>query len=134
MKKQYIFLILLAIILYILYRIVSFTYQEHKMNSDIEFITQLNQEIKEKNRQAIEIIEYKKSKAYKNYILKSEQSFKNKGEKVVYLTTEQKYNKFTKEHLTPTQIESPDMQTHSIIDSMTIYQKWVYFIFQTDIR
>jgi len=69
---------MIGIILYISYLIITFSYKEYKINSHIEFITQLNHEIKEENKQANEIIEYKKSRAYKNKILKEQQSHKDK--------------------------------------------------------
>ena len=95
MKKQYIFLIMIAIILYIFYLIINFTYKEYKINSHIEYITKLNKDIKENIKKADSTIKYKKSKAYKNKILKQQQSLKNLWEIVIYLTSEQKYNKFT---------------------------------------
>jgi cell shape-determining protein MreC len=78
MKKQYVFLIMILIILYILYLILNKSYYEYKINSHIEAINSINNVIKEKIKTAKEIIEYKSSKAYKNKILKEQQSFKNK--------------------------------------------------------
>ena len=136
MKKEYIFLIMIVIILYISYLIITFTYKEYKINTHIEYITNLNNDIRERNKYALDIIEYKKSRAYKNKILKEQQSFKNKWEKVVYLTTEKKYNKFTKESfLKETSINNDNFKKDSsFLDSMTIYQKWIYFLFKKDLR
>jgi hypothetical protein len=61
MKKQYIFLITIWIILYLLYLIISFTYKEYKINSHIEYISELNKSIKEKISEAEKIITYKSS-------------------------------------------------------------------------
>ncbi|QFR39723.1 hypothetical protein A9Q91_05950 [Candidatus Gracilibacteria bacterium 28_42_T64] len=134
MKKQYIFLIMIAIILYILYLIGTFTYKEYKINGSIEYISKLNIEIKERNKLALEIIEYKKSKAYRNMILKQQLSFKNKGEKVVYLTSEQKYNKYVNEVL-PEEIDSLETNIEdNIVNGMTIFEKWIYFLFKIDTR
>ena len=135
MKKQYIFLIMIVIILYISYLIIVFTYEDYKTNSNIDYITTLNNEIKEKNKLALDIIKYKKSKAYRNKILKEQQSFKNKWEKVIYLTTEKKYNKFTKEVLPKEELTSAStIKKETFIDSMTVYEKWMYFLFKKDIR
>ncbi len=134
MKKQYIFLIMIAIILYILYLIGTFTYKEYKINWSIEYISKLNIEIKERNKLALEIIEYKKSKAYRNMILKQQLSFKNKWEKVVYLTSEQKYNKYVNEVL-PEEIDSLETNIEdNIVNGMTIFEKWIYFLFKIDTR
>jgi hypothetical protein len=78
MKKQYIFLVMILIILYISYLIVSFKFREYKINSNIEYIVKLNTELQEKIEIASNLIEYKTSKAYKNKILKEEQGYKNK--------------------------------------------------------
>jgi cell shape-determining protein MreC len=130
MKKQYIFLIMIWIILYILYLIISFTYKEYKINSHIEYISALNQNIKERIGEAEKIIKYKSSLAYKNKVLKEQQSFKNKWENVVYLTTEKIYNKFTKEVIQKENIEKEVIIENSQLDNMNIYEKWIYFIFK----
>jgi len=57
---------------------MSKTYYEYKINSHIEYISNLNSSIKEKIEVAEKIIEYKSSIAYKNKVLKEQQSFKNK--------------------------------------------------------
>ena len=121
------------IILYILYLILSFTYKEYKINSHIEYISSLNSVIKNKISEAEKIIEYKSSLAYKNKVLKEQQSFKNKWEIVVYLTTEKIYNKFTTK-----EVEQKDEIINNIIiedsklDNMKISQKWLYLIFKKD--
>ncbi len=122
---------MILIILYILYLILSFTYKEYKINSHIEYISNLNQSIKEKIVEAEKIIKYKSSLAYKNKVLKEQQSFKNKWEKVIYLTTEKVYNQFTWELPQENQIiEISSNKSDSKIDNMTIYEKWMFLIFK----
>ncbi|MDP2090916.1 MAG: hypothetical protein Q8K30_04955 [Candidatus Gracilibacteria bacterium] len=136
MKKQYIFLIIISIILYISYLILSFTYKEYKINENIEYIKELNIQIKEKINISEKIIRYKSSLAYKNKILKEQQSFKNIGEKVVYLTTENIYNKFTtietknEEDIIKTNIEILKEKEKIIVDEMSIYEKWKNLIYK----
>ncbi len=130
MKKQYVFLSMIWIILYIWYLIISFTYKEYKINSNIEYISNLNQSIKDKIEEAEKIIKYKSSLAYKNKVLKEQQSFKNKWESVVYLTTEKIYKKFTQE-VEPIENQVEEViNDSSIIDDMSIYEKWLYLIFK----
>lgn len=130
MKKQYVFLSMIWIILYIWYLIISFTYKEYKINSNIEYISNLNQSIKDKIEEAEKIIKYKSSLAYKNKVLKEQQSFKNKWENVVYLTTEKIYKKFTQE-VEPIENQVEEViNDSSIIDDMSIYEKWLYLIFK----
>lgn len=133
MKKQYVFLIMILIILYILYLIINFTYKEYKINSHIEYISQLNKSIKEKIVEAEDIIKYKSSLAYRNKILKEQQSFKNKWENVVYLTTEKIYNTYTKEEEKPKEENIEVIQEESITDDLSIYEKWMHLIFKKDI-
>lgn len=136
MKKQYIFLMMILIILYITYLIINFSYREYKISEHIDYISSINTTIENKIVQANELIEYKTSKAYKNKILKEQQSFKNKGENVIYLTSEEKYNKYTSE-VKEEKIENEKSEIISelnwTINSMSVYEKWIYMIFKKDI-
>lgn len=134
MKKQYIFLIMIGIILYIFYLIASFSYKEYQISSHIEYIENLNEDIKQKIERADSTIQYKQSKAYRNSVLKSQQSMKNKWEVVIYLTSEKKYNKFTNAGSEQEIVEEIEYLPNDITSSMTIFQKWMYFLFKKDIR
>ena len=123
---------MLWIILYIFYLILSFTYKEYKINSHIEYIQTLNQNIKDKIVEAEKIIKYKSSLAYKNKILKEQQSFKNKWENVVYLTTEKIYNKYAWEIEVEEKIVEDIIVVDSKLDNMNIFEKWLYLIFKKD--
>ena len=133
-KKLISFLTLIFLLLFLLYNIVSHKYKEYKISEHIEAISQLNSEIKENIKKATEIIEYKKSLAYKNKILKQDSGLKNKWEIVVYITTEDKYNKY----ISKKPIETIKIKTEEKIDeetyNMTIYQKWIWFLFKKDLR
>ncbi|PID86318.1 hypothetical protein CSB08_00965 [Candidatus Gracilibacteria bacterium] len=135
-KKQYIFLIMIIIILSLIFYIINYKYKEYKINNYIKKKIELNKEIREKIAIAEEIIEYKKSKAYRNKILKQQQGKKGKGEKVIYLSPEEEYNKYTKS-LSKDEIEEKSNKIQDINDitkTMTIYQKWIYFLFEKDLR
>lgn len=136
MKKQYIFLIMIFITLYIIWLIWNFKYKEYKINSNIEYIRTLNKEIEIKIKNTNEMIEYKTSSAYKNKVLKEQQWFKNKAETVIYLTSEDKYNKFTQD-LTEYKDEIDKINSEQDINistkEMSIYEKWIYFLFKKDL-
>lgn len=136
MKKQYIFLIMIFITLYIIWLIWNFKYKEYKINSNIEYIRTLNKEIEIKIKNTNEMIEYKTSSAYKNKVLKEQQWFKNKAETVIYLTSEDKYNKFTQD-LTEYKDEIDKITSEQEINistkEMSIYEKWIYFLFKKDL-
>lgn len=131
-KEQYIFLILIWIILYLLYLIIDHKYKEYKINSHINIIQDNNTNMDTTIDSYKEKLEYISTKAYKNKILKEEQSMKNKGESVIFITNEDKYNTFSKEpEPTIPQVVVPQSK---IQDGMTIFEKWIYFLFQKDIR
>lgn len=134
MKKQYVFIFLICITLYIIYLIFSHKYKEYQINSKIEFISDLNKEIHLKIEAAQSIIDYKTTSAYKNKILKLEQWMKNRGEKVVYITTEQKFKKFTttniEEESKKLELEYKNIEELWDARSMSNIDKWYYFIFQ----
>lgn len=120
------------IILYILYLILNFTYKEFKISEHIEYISNLNQSIKDKIDDANQIIKYKSSLAYKNKVLKQQQSFKNKWEEVVYLTSEEFYNKFTWEIKINTENEEELKDKNKELNDIDIFNKWMLLIFKKD--
>lgn len=130
MNKQYIFLTMIGIMLYILYLIVRFSIEEYKVSTNIKQLQNFIVETTQYNKDALETIKYKQSKAYKNMVLKEQQSLKGKWEKVIYLTTQQNYNKYTTEvdlvENTNTKIA---MKQYNITDNMNIPEKWMYYIF-----
>lgn len=134
MKKQYIFILMLVILLYISYLIVEKTYKDYKKDSNIKYITELNNEIKYKIEYANELIEYSSSKAAQNRILKQHSSSKNKWEKVIYLTTEKKYNQFTKieEKKVENNEISISVEDETIVfpENISIFEKWTHIIFK----
>ncbi len=134
MKKEYIFVILIIIMLYMMYLTISYKYNEYRINSRIEQLYQNNEKISLRIRDKIGEIEYKSTKAYKNRVLKEDQWLKNKGEKVIYLITEKKYDIYTKKTVEP-EIENVIFsEEESTVSTMTIFEKWIFFLFGKDIR
>jgi hypothetical protein len=68
------------------------------------------------------------STAYKNMVLKEQQSLKNKWEKVVYLTTQESYNKYTQEIDYEKKEIEIEVRSYKPTDNMTIPEKWKHFI------
>ncbi len=133
-KKYYTFLILIFLMLFLIYNIIFHKHKEYIITEHINTISMLNSQIKNNIKKAEEIIQYKKSNAYKNKILKSDKWLKNKWELVVYITTEDKYNKYISpidsNTTTKKTIEKSPDETYW----MTIYQKWIWFLFKEDLR
>jgi len=120
-----------------IYLVLSYKYNEYRIYSYMQEIVSLNQDYIEKIQSSREVLENKTTKAYKNKILKSQQGLKNPGEEVVFLITEEKYKKYTETPLntiennyTPQDL----LDEKSLIETMTIYERWIYMLFQKDIR
>lgn len=134
-KRQYIFLFLLAILLYLSYTIIKYEYKKYIINDYKTEQRQIISEIREYIDTANNIIEYKKSPAYKNKILKEQQGYKMKWEKVAYLTHETTYNKFkSSAPQVPESNISESPEAESITQTMTNFQKWIYFLLKKDTR
>lgn len=119
------------------YLVLSYKYTEYQINSNIEYLSELTGKLEDKIDSAKWIIEYKTSLSYKNKVLKEEQGLKNKGEKVVYLITESNYEKYTTPSNKQTIVENqnPNLtEQESLINTMSIYEKWIYFLFWKDTR
>ena len=135
MKREYVFVGLIIIMLYMTYVIMNYKYKEYKINSHIELLANLNEEISDKIQQAEEIIDYKSTKAYRNKVLKEEQWLKNRAEEVVFLIDEVDYKKYTEETpeiIAQTTVQIPEGE--NIINTMNIRQRWIYFILNKDTR
>lgn len=133
-KRQYIFLFLLTALLYLSYIIIQEEYENYIENRYKIEQREIIADIKIYIDKANKIIEYKKSPAYKNRILKEQQWYKMKWEKVSYLTQEQTYNKYKTTQLVA---ETKSIQTtkiESITKTMTNLQKWIYFLLKKDTR
>ena len=133
MKRQYVFLLLIFTILYILYLIVSYKYKEYRINTQIEYLATLKIEIEASIEKAEWIISYKSTIAQKNKVNKEEQGLKNKSEQVVYLTTEEKFNKYTKPsdgNAKKKTFEDVLTTEQKLIKEMSNYEKWMYFLFK----
>jgi len=119
--------------LYSIFIISSYKYREYKVNQNIQNLVNQVIEIKKGIIDALNTIEYKKSPAYINKILKEEQWFKNKWETVIYLTPEKKYDKFTKDKIIIKEdnLNINEESDYKTTKYMTIFKKWLYFLFNT---
>ncbi len=118
------------------YLVLSYKYTEYKVMQYIDEITLNNQEILDKIENTKLTLEYKNTKAYKNKILKAERWMKNKWEEVISLIEEEQYKKYTQETSSQEAEYVPQslLDEQSLLSTMSIYEKWIYFIFNKDIR
>jgi len=73
MKKQYIFFILIVIMIYLMYLIISYKYKEYIINSNIEYLNISNKIISNSIKENKETLAYLNTESYRNKILKKEQ-------------------------------------------------------------
>lgn len=123
MRREYIFIILILIMLYIMYLIIWYKFKEYKTNWRIE---NLNVEIQEKKQEIINKknnLSYLSTNAYIDYMGKSISSLQNKWEIVIYLNKESN-NNYKKTEQKTIKINNIEMYFESNID------KWKYFLFK----
>jgi len=136
MKKQYIFIFLIIIMLYLLYLVVSYKYKEYVILRYTDEIIEINNKYLQQIEKSQQILVNRTTKAYKNKVLKSEQNLKNPGEEVIFFIDESQYNTFTWSWETSwkEEISLPLDREESLVQTMTIPQKWMYMIFKKDTR
>lgn len=135
MRKQYIFFVLIMVMLYLMYLIISYKYKEYLINSNIEYLNKENKIISLHVENYKDTLDYLNTESYKNKVLKEEQWMKNKWEKVIYITSESQYTKFVKTNEKQTvDTNEEEVVEKKIYDNMTNFEKWIYFIFKKDIR
>ena len=137
MKKRYTFLALLGILLYLLYLVASYKYTEYRIYAYVQELSEANELYLKNIKETQEILEKKSTEAYKNKILKAQANRKNPGEEVVFFISEEKYKQYTQELQSENENQNVPQNTldeASLIASMSIYERWVYFLLQKDIR
>lgn len=118
------------------YLVLSYKYTEYKIMKYIDEVSISNQVILNRIEESKLTLEYKNTKAYKNKILKWERGMKNNWEEVLSLIAEEQFKKYTQESTPENEQFIPQslLDEESLLSTMTIYEKWVYFIFNKDIR
>ncbi len=132
-KRQYTFLVLLLVLLYLCYRVLNHEYNDYLKDKFMESREKTIQEIKKDLEYANSLIDYKKSKTYKNKVLKEQQWLKMKWEEVIIFTLEDKYKKYLTKEPIKTELEIIENKEDNVLDSMTNYEKWIYLIFKKDL-
>jgi len=120
-----------------IFLVLSYKYQEYKIYLTIQKLNDNNELLISSIEKSQDTLENKSTLAYKNKILKAQQWLKNPWEEVIFLISEEKYKKYTEQsENNPTQIQTPSnlREEESLIQTMTIYQRWIYLIFWKDIR
>jgi len=132
-KKQYIFLLLIFLMFYILYLIINYKYKEYNIDFLLNSIEKENKLLKEKLiKDYKQEILYTSTKAYEDKLLKEKLWYKNKSEEVIFFTSKDDFEKYTKKD--DNIISISKYKKKEIYDNMTNTEKWFYFLFKKDIR
>lgn len=139
MKKQYALLILLWIFLYLLYLVGSYSYRDYQVRAYIAEIQEVNNRTLETIRETERNLNQKLTLAHKNKVLKTEQWMRGLWEEVLFLISEERYRMFTQEPsweelVFERTISERIWDTKNLIATMTIYERWMYFLFREDVR
>jgi len=98
----------------------------------------INETYKAQIEEAKKTIEKISTKAYKNKMLKFEQVLKNPWELAITLISEENYNTYTQidtpQEIISYSIDNDPLNEQSLINTMTVYQRWIYLLFDKDIR
>ena len=132
-KRQYTFLGLMIVLLYLSFKILEFEYRKYTISQYISQQMVVIKDIKLYLDTANDTIEYIQTKAFKNKILKEDWK-RMRWEEVIVLTTEKVYNKFSWKIIVPLLEKKQDIKEENTVKSMTNFQKWVYFLLKRDIR
>ncbi len=133
MDKKHTIIILIFIMLYLLYNILSLKYDNYQENEIKQTIIMEHNKIFEENKKYKQIeIPYRKSRAFIDKLAKETSKYKNLWEDLFLVVEEKNYKKYRKS-LTK-QVLLEEKKEEKIYDTMTIFEKWMYFLFNKDIR
>ncbi len=134
MQKQYVFLIILWIILYMMYLIVEYKYKEYKITSKIELLQKKTTQVRDEINEDKDYLVYLNTLAYKNKILKLDQALKSKWEEVVLITSQNFYDKYSVKIEDIPIVEEKTNNELSQIKNKNNLEKWIYFLFKKDLE
>jgi hypothetical protein len=132
MKKNYTFLILIFLMFYLLYNILNNEYWNYVNNKIKSNYNRENNLLIKENQEKQEEANYKNTAAFKDMMLKTADKW-NHWEKLFKIVTEKNYKKFTNTNLDVIVKEVSEINLKPY-DWMTVFEKWIYLIFNKDLR
>lgn len=135
MKKhyQYILFLLLILIVYEVYLVVLYKYKDFQINSYLSYITMENEKIEESIEQKKQHLAYVKTNAFLDKIAKTSQNQRNPGEEVIVLVTNEEVEEYKRIDTNKQMIGGIKQEVSKTL-GMTNGEKWIYYIFHTDLR
>ena len=129
---QYILAILLFVILYEVYLVVYYKYEDFRVNTYMQSLEGENERTLDRIRRKKEYFASVQTNAYIDRIMKSSQNRKNPGEDPLFLVDQKEvagYNKLDTNALIVNTI-----RPNSVTYGMNNREKWAYYLFGIDDR
>ena len=124
----------MIILLYLSFKIIQFEYNKYNISLYIKGQKGVINNIKTYLDETTWTIKYLNTKAFKNKILKSDDWMKMKWEKVIILTSEKVYKKFSWKKVIKNLDEIKDEKKYDITSTMSNFEKWIYFLLNKNVK
>jgi len=124
----------MIILLYLSFKIIQFEYNKYNISLYIKGQKGVVNNIKTYLDETTWTIKYLNTKAFKNKILKSDDWMKMKWEKVIILTSEKVYKKFSWKKVIKNLDEIKDEKKYDITSTMSNFEKWIYFLLNKNVK
>lgn len=128
---QYILALLLLIIVYEVYLVVYYKYQDFQVNTYMQTLEQENYRLYERTERKKDYFASVQTNAYIDRIMKASQNRKNPGEDVVFLVDEKQVADYKK---LDTESVITDRRPPSPTVGMSNREKWRYYLLNIDAR
>ena len=133
-KNQYILFFLILIVVYLIYLIVCYKYQDFQVNSYIQQLTADNQKLNQTIEDKRDYLAYINTNAFLDKVAKSSQNRQNPGEDVVFLVSKEDMETYKKIDVEQQMLAPKSSDLISPTQGMSNPEKWVYSVFHIDLR
>lgn len=125
-RFQYILALLLIVIMYEVYLVVYYKYQDFQVNTYMESIEKDNLRLYDRIEAKKNYLATVQTNAYTDKVMKSSQNRKNPGEEPIFLVDQKEVSSYTN-------LDTTNIIAERTIPSLTVgmdnRQKWAYYLF-----
>lgn len=129
---QYILVILSLLIVFLLYKIIAFKYLDIQKDIRVKELEESNKQLIINNQEKTTYYSYSNTNAFKDKISKTSQNKKNPWEEVIFIVTKEQEENYKKINIQEQMYAEKEIKKPTYW--MSNRQKWVYYIFNKDIR
>jgi len=133
MRKEQVFFLIYIVLLFVLWwGIVTHKMKHYTSDTRQTALQSENTRIAEQNETLKKYVLYLQTQAFRDKIIKDELGYKRRGEQVISITNEETHRTYAVVSENPIR---PILYKESAPqDTMKNYEKWMYFLFEKDIR